>query len=282
MAGWGFLSTIPEGKLIKLTKFNDFQHPCDAAPRGRRRAGARSVKWFGKTRQAAKMPPMAPSFITRVCEFGFHIPCLRFGQARRARSPQIAQALDALLRVFDCGATGNYHRAIAYHLAAAGFEMKLVSSVSLARTREALHNSWDKNDPKDAQVILHMMEIGNTQFYHDPLTCGTNDIQELSKTRDIVSKSKTELWHRILTHYLPLYFPEADRFHRSSRGDWFFAFLERYPSPHLISAMDRDAFIAEAWDVVARKVAKEPFTYKYIRDFQNIRGPACWPGFRRS
>lgn len=154
-------------------------------------------------------------------------------------------------------ATGNYHRAIAYHLAAAGFEMKLVSSVSLARTREALHNSWDKNDPKDAQVILHMMEIGNTQFYHDPLVCGTNDIQELSKTHDIVSKSKTELWHRILTHYLPLYFPEADRFHRSSRGDWFFAFLERYPSPHLISAMDRDAFIAEAWDIMGRRVAKE-------------------------
>lgn len=73
----------------------------------------------------------------------------------------------------------------------------------------------------------------------------------------IVFKSKTELWHRILTHYLPLYFPEADRFHRSSRGGWFFAFLERYPSPHLISAMDRAAFIAEAWDVVGRKVAEE-------------------------
>ena len=63
------------------------------------------------------------------------------------------------------------------------------------------------------------MEIGNEQFYHDPLVRGTNDIQELSKTHDIVSKSKTELWHRVLTHYLPLYFPEADRFHRSSRSD---------------------------------------------------------------
>ena len=97
-------------------------------------------------------------------------------------------------------ATGNYHRALAYHLATAGFEVKLVSSVALARTREALNNSWDKNDPKDAQVILHMMEIGNEQYYHDPLVCGTNDIQELSKTHDIVSKSKTELWHRVLTH----------------------------------------------------------------------------------
>jgi len=154
-------------------------------------------------------------------------------------------------------ATGNYHRALAYHLATAGFEIKLVSSVALARTREALNNSWDKNDPKDAQVILHMMEIGNEQYYHDPLVCGTNDIQELSKTHDIVSKSKTELWHRVLTHYLPLYFPEAGRFYRSSRSDWFFAFLERYPSPHLITAMGKAAFTTDAWDVIGRKVAKE-------------------------
>lgn len=75
---------------------------------------------------------------------------------------------------------------------------------------------------------------------------GTNDLQELSKTHDIVSCSKTELWHRILTHYLPLYWPEVERFHRSSRSDWFFAFLERYPSPHFISSMGRDAFIADA------------------------------------
>ena len=154
-------------------------------------------------------------------------------------------------------ATGTYHRALAYYLATAGFEIKLVSSVALARTREALNNSWAKNDPKDAQVILHMMEIGNEQYYHDPLVCGTNDIQELSKTHDIVSKSKTELWHRVLTHYLPLYFPEAGRFYRSSRSDWFFAFLERYPSPHLIAAMGKAAFTTDAWDVIGRKVAKE-------------------------
>ena len=33
-------------------------------------------------------------------------------------------------------ATGNYHRALAYHLATAGFEVKRLSSVALARTRE--------------------------------------------------------------------------------------------------------------------------------------------------
>jgi hypothetical protein len=30
---------------------------------------------------------------------------------------------------------------------------------SLARTREALHNRRDTNDAKDAQVILHKMEV---------------------------------------------------------------------------------------------------------------------------
>jgi hypothetical protein len=144
-------------------------------------------------------------------------------------------------------ATGNYHRPLAHHLGRAGFELKLVSSVGLARTREALHNSWDKNDPKDAQVILHMLEIGAVLFFHDPLVVGTADIQELSKTHEIVSRSKTELWHRILTHYLPLYFPEAERFHRSSRTDWFLAFLEKYPTPHMITAVRPSSLMRGRW-----------------------------------
>jgi transposase len=78
-----------------------------------------------------------------------------------------------------CGfeATGNYHRPIAWRLLQAGFDVRLVSSMALARTREALHNGWDKNDPKDAQVILHMLRIGASQHYHDPLLAGINDGQ---------------------------------------------------------------------------------------------------------
>jgi len=44
-------------------------------------------------------------------------------------------------------ATGNYHRAIAWRLVSAGFTTRLISSMALARTREAIHNGWDKNDP---------------------------------------------------------------------------------------------------------------------------------------
>ena len=153
-------------------------------------------------------------------------------------------------------ATGNYHRPLAYRLLEAGFSLRLVSSVALARTREALHNGWDKNDPKDAQVILHMLRIGATQTYLDPLRAGIHDIQELSKTHEIISKAKTELWHRLLTHYLPLYFPEVARFAGNSRSDWFLAFLERFPTPASITAYTKEAFIEAAWDVVGKKVSK--------------------------
>jgi transposase len=153
-------------------------------------------------------------------------------------------------------ATGNYHRPLAYRLLKAGFELRLVSSVALARTREALHNGWDKNDPKDAQVILHMLKIGATQTYCDPICSGINDIQEMSKTHEVISKAKTELWHRLLTHYLALYFPEIARFAGNSRSDWFLALLEQFPIPASITALSKEQFIDQAWGVVGRKVSK--------------------------
>jgi transposase len=54
-------------------------------------------------------------------------------------------------------ATGNYHRPLAYFLQRQGFALRLIPTLALARTREAMNNSWDKNDPRDAQVILHLL-----------------------------------------------------------------------------------------------------------------------------
>jgi len=153
-------------------------------------------------------------------------------------------------------ATGNYHRPLAHRLLSAGVELRLISSLALARTREAITNGWDKNDPKDAQIILHMLRIGHVQRYCDPLAHGLVDIQELSRTHEAISKAKTELWHRLLTHSLPLYFPEAGRFRGNARSDWFLAFLEMFPLPVMIAALEKEAFIAAAWEVVGRKVSK--------------------------
>jgi transposase len=76
-------------------------------------------------------------------------------------------------------ATGNYHRPLAYFLHRQGFALRLIATLALARTREAMHNSWDKNDPKDAQVILHLLKTGLAQTWHDPMVNGINDVQEL-------------------------------------------------------------------------------------------------------
>ena len=153
-------------------------------------------------------------------------------------------------------ATGNYHRPLAYYLLQEGFELKLVSSVAAARTREAMYNSWDKNDPKDAQVILHMLKTGLTQTYHDPLLHRINDIQELSKTCYQVSLRKTRVQHSIMTHFLPLYFPEAQKYFHTSRALWFSSLLFRFPCPSSVLKYSREEFIEAAKGVAGRKVNK--------------------------
>lgn len=162
-------------------------------------------------------------------------------------------------------ATGNYHRPLAHFLLTQGFELQLVSSVALARTREAMHNSWDKNDPKDAQVILHLLKVGLTQVYHDPLLRGINDAQELSKTYHQVSLEKTRVLHRLLTHYLPLYFPEAQTYHHSARSEWLFRLLLAFPTPASITSLGEEAFIAQAWNLVGRKVSKARMLADFYR-----------------
>lgn len=42
------------------------------------------------------------------------------------------------------------------------------------------------------RVILHMLRIGATQRYVDPLAAGINDLQEMSKTHEAISKAKTQ------------------------------------------------------------------------------------------
>jgi hypothetical protein len=148
---------------------------------------------------------------------------------------------------------------LAFFLAGRGFELRLISSVAAARTREALFNSWDKNDPKDAQVILHLLKTGVTQIYHDPLIHGINELQEMSKTHFQISLHKVRLQHSILTHYLPLYFPEAEKYMTSSRAQWFTHLLERYPCRTAVLKFSQAEFVKDAWSYVGRKVNKTAF-----------------------
>ena len=139
--------------------------------------------------------------------------------------------------------TGDYHRPLANFLVRRGHNVQFVSSIATHRTREALFNSWDKNDPKDAQVILHLLKGGVTQRYADPLQSGYQDLQELLGTYRQVVGRKTRVYHSLMTHYLPLYFPEAEPFLGSSRSEWFLDVFIFAPCPAEVLKYSKAMFL---------------------------------------
>lgn len=153
--------------------------------------------------------------------------------------------------------TADYHRNIAYWLAQQGCSCFHVSSLSCARAREMLYQSWDKNDRKDAKVILYLMEQGIMQPFHDPLLNGFMDVQELSNTYHQVSLARTRCMNSLFNHYITLYFPEIERFFYSSRSEWFCRFLLKFPTPASITRYRQQTFVKRAWDVVGRKIEKQ-------------------------
>lgn len=156
-------------------------------------------------------------------------------------------------------ATADFHRPLAYVLAEAGNTVHLASSLACARVREALYNSWDKHDRKDARVILYLLEQRLTQEFHDPLREGYLDVQELANTYHQIALARSRCLHSLLNHYLALFFPEMERFLKATRSEWFCRFLLRFPTPSAITALEREDFVAEAWKLVGRKVAKQRF-----------------------
>lgn len=152
--------------------------------------------------------------------------------------------------------TGNYHRPLAHYLLREGFTVKLPSSPALARTREARYNSWGKNDPKDAQIMLHTLKTGLALTYCDPLIHNFHDIQETSKTYYQVSLRKTRAQHNIMTHFLPLYFPEAEKYMGSTRAEWLSDFLFAFPVPASIIGYGKEEFIEKARSLAGKKVNK--------------------------
>lgn len=151
---------------------------------------------------------------------------------------------------------GNFHRTLAFHLISAGISVVSVSSVAGARYREAMFNSRDKNDPKDATVILQLLKHGLVQHYHDPLLAGHHDLQELAKTYRQVALARKRLADSLLNHYLPLYFPEMARYWEWTRVGWFVAFLSRFPTPRAVRALTLPKFIEAAWPLIGRKINK--------------------------
>ena len=117
-----------------------------------------------------------------------------------------------------------------------------------------MFNSWDKNDPKDAAVILEMLKQGRTQRYVDPMLAGHHDIQELSKTYYQISRARTKVQHAIINHHVPLYFPEMHKYWTSTRNEWWVKFMIEFPTPAHVRQHTCQEFIELASPVVGRRV----------------------------
>ncbi|MBU2872553.1 IS110 family transposase [Marinobacter salexigens] len=152
--------------------------------------------------------------------------------------------------------TADYHRNIAYWLAEAGCQCFLVSSLVSNRAREMHYQTWDKNDRKDARVILYLMEQNIMEPFHDPLRSGVVDVQELSNTYHQISMARTRIMNSLFNHYVSLYFPDIERFFNSTRSEWFCRFMLKYPTPASVTRYKLETFIKRAWEVVGRKVSK--------------------------
>lgn len=164
--------------------------------------------------------------------------------------------------------TADYHRTLAYRLVCEGFDVVLVSSIAGARLREAVFNSWDKNDPKDAQIIMRLLKQGMTQRYCDPLVAKIHDLQELAKTYQHISRVRTRLQHLLLTHYLTLYFPEIERFWTTQRNEWFIRLLLSFPTPASIAKLTVSNFAIRCgsqWDAefISRRRSRRFTAWRY-------------------
>lgn len=155
--------------------------------------------------------------------------------------------------------TADYHRNIAYWFEKQGAQCHLVSSMSCARAREMLYQTWDKNDRKDTKVILYLLNQRISRPFYDPLVNETMDIQELSNTYHQVTIDRTRCLNSLVNHNLTLYFPEAEQFLHSSRAEWFCDFLSKFPTPASITRYRKATFVKRALHVIGRKQFKQQF-----------------------
>ena len=72
-----------------------------------------------------------------------------------------------------------------------------------------------------------------------------NDLQELAQTYYQISCGRCRSSIASATHYLPLYFPEVERF-TQTRAQWFTQLLHRFPCPTAITRYSQEAFEQEA------------------------------------
>lgn len=151
--------------------------------------------------------------------------------------------------------TACYWKPLYRHLADRGYEVKLVSSLHVKRSKEIQDNSPLKSDPKDALIIADLVRSGK---YLDTRITPENieEVKVLLAHYENLGKDRAR-WLNRLEQYKAEYFPELDEFFKDMGGVTVRALLRAYPFAEDIEAAGVKKVGELLWKTSAGQVSRE-------------------------
>ena len=163
----------------------------------------------------------------------------REGFERLLSQVKVLQAQHVLPQVvFGLEPAANYHKPLGEHLIEGGHQVVLVSGVAVKRNRELLDVRWDKHDTKDSANVADLISQGKCLYYEysEP---ALRDLRRLLALKRRLKRQEQADRVRIRNHLVAQYFPELDRYARSSEG---LAIVRWGLDPSAIAGLPREAF----------------------------------------
>jgi transposase len=152
---------------------------------------------------------------------------------------QVQHALPQV--VFGLEPTANYHKPLGEYLIRRGYQVVLVSGVAVKRNRELLDGRWDKHDTKDSANVADLISQGKCLYYECP-DPALRDLRSLLVFKRRLKRQEQGWRVRIRNHLLAQYFPELDRYARSSEG---FAVVGWGLDPSALAGLPWEAFLGQ-------------------------------------
>lgn len=151
--------------------------------------------------------------------------------------------------------TGNYWRPLEYFLKKAGFEVCLVSPLSVSRFKDAEDNSPLKSDGKDALLIAKHLRMGAV-LTQSP----RNDFMDIVKKCIISIEDMNKvlvMMINLLESYIAIHFPNLTEFMPDISSPTMMALLEKFPTPKTLAAAGPDEVLEALSEVPGKKFSVE-------------------------
>ncbi len=151
--------------------------------------------------------------------------------------------------------TGNYWRPLEHFLKKAGFEVCLVSPLSVSRFKDAEDNSPLKSDSKDALLIARHLRMGAVltrspeDHFREIVKRCVIHIEDLNKILVMLTN--------LLESYIAAHFPEVLKFMPDIASATMMVLLEKFPTPETLADAGPDEVLKALSEVPDKKFSVE-------------------------